>query len=216
MVIRFEAVKPGFRITHEMVARQPVIDAEKRLHLNERGEGILDQILAVDDENLTGRKHVEPPLHMHVVLADADGFVRGVDSSVGGQHLLLERRHPPRQRLGISGVPMLVFHFQLHVIADGALDGIAHDEDQLHVHAERLFNAEGSVGIDKIPGRLLDHYLIVRGQGHLFSIPVIAQVIIFVEIVDFFASGADGRMPINERQQRPRTAFPDADDHGVR
>ena len=94
---------------------------------------------------------------------------------------------------------LFVFEFQLDIITNGSLNGVSDDEYQFDAGTQRLHNALGCLGFDKVAGSFFNDYFQISSGRHLIPIPVGSEVVVVIEKVYFFSRRAHERMPIEER-----------------
>lgn len=124
-----QTVEPLGPVEVEVVAGDPVLQPQERLDAVQLGHRVGDQPVAVDDEQLFPREHVQPPVHVVVVRGHGDRPVVGVHRAVRPDHQLLERPAAPvRHRVAV----------QLRVIRYGPDHRLPQDQQQLNARVHRL------------------------------------------------------------------------------
>ena len=156
--------------------------------------------------DLVPGEDVHPVPEVVVVHADLDGLVARV-----------HRPTVPADGDVLEGVQRLVLELlvvvDLRVVRYGPGGWVSHQNDQLDsvVHA---VDAAGGDGGDEVAGRLLDGDLVRLRQRHVVAVPVQAHAVplVVVEEVHLVLRRDDVRVEVEELQQGPRPALPDADD----
>lgn len=84
------AVESLGAIEIKILPREFRVDAEETLYPLELWQGILDQLIPVDYQNLSTVKHLDPAQHVQMIHADGDGSVGDVHTAIGHDGQILE------------------------------------------------------------------------------------------------------------------------------
>lgn len=124
-----QAVKPFGPVKVKILGADSVLQAKERFDPVQLRNGIGDQPVTVDDEQLFPGEHVQPPVNVVVVSGHGYRPVIGVDRAVRPDDQLFERPAAPvGHRVAV----------QLSVIRYGPDHGIPEYQQQLHARVHRL------------------------------------------------------------------------------
>ena len=226
-------------IANEMFLIDERLQVEEFLNAFQLNTWIPNELFAVDDEKLFEWKIVEPVLEMLNVNAISDNRPLSTDRLVLEplvvEHVLkLERvvqlfgamfeqsfKSAVRvvhgcQLFGVSvKLISLPLELTLNVLGNGASDRITYDYNELDVGIH-VVNPFGHTLVNQVFWRFLDRDLMVIGQWHLVSVPIVAHVIESVEKVRLSSSSRDVVMSADEFEQGSGTALFGANNNGLR